>query len=432
MKKTVLNELNDELLNEILQYWIRFAKDSVTSGFFGAIDNMKVPDTNEERSVVMVSRFLWTYSAAYSMYKKEEYLEMADYAFNYLHNHFFDVVHGGFFWSVNADGTPKVIRKQIYGNAFALYALSEYAAALYKAELDASNALDEASSSDKSDGGKSRKSSMNVINIAWKLYQLLQDKAYDSEYKGYYEARNRDWSWTDETKLSDKDIDCCKSMNTNLHIMEAFSALIMALGSIFGKKDFKVIDVQKALSMLITVHVECILQKNMHLALYFDRKWNVLEPNEISYGHDIESSWLLWEAAEAVGDMCNKKSVRQCVLAIAEVALNEGFDEKTGGMDNCLHPDGKRDSDRIWWVQAEAMNGFFNAWQLTQDKKYMNAVEKLWTWICTFQKDKSHGEWFNCVHKDGLPDAASVKGGNWKTSYHNGRVCMELLKRCGC
>ncbi|MCR5763568.1 MAG: AGE family epimerase/isomerase [Treponema sp.] len=414
MDKTFLNELNDELLNDILPYWINFAKDKESAGFYGSIDNMNVPDVNEERSIVMVSRFLWTYSAAYSIYKKQEYLDTADYAFHYLYARFLDVVHGGYFWSVNANGTPKVTRKQIYGNAFALYALSEYAIALYTAE---------------SNNVKAENSSNYIIKEALKLYQLLQDKAFDEKFGGYYEAKNRDWSWTEDTKLSEKDIDCCKSMNTNLHVMEAFSALILSLRTVMKDESEKIDSVRKSLSSLINVHLKYILQKNMHLALYFDREWNVLDPKEISFGHDIESSWLLWEAAESVGDFCDKDFVRKNIIEIADIALKEGFDDETGGMDNCLSHAGNRDTDRIWWVQAEAINGFFNAWQLTQDEKYINAVKKLWAWICNFQKDKKNGEWFNCVHKDGTPDNSNAKGGNWKTCYHNGRVCMELLNR---
>ena len=412
LKGNFLEQIREELFNDILPYWRSFAIDKNTMGFFGAIDNSNIPDLDKERTVVMVSRFLWTYSAAYSLSGNKEFLETADYAFKYLFSYFWDDKYGGFFWSVNADGNPAVCRKQIYGNAFALYALSEYSTALYKAEKR---------------GITSSNRSTSILEDAWRLYCLLQANAKDLQNGGYYEAKNRDWSWTEETRLSEKDIDCCKSMNTNLHVMEAFSALCSALKDI-SEDDGRLYDVQRNLAELVNVHVENILQDDMHLALYFDREWNVLEPKEISFGHDIEASWLLWETVQSSGKFADE-SVKNKVLQIAQVSLEQGFDSVTGGMDNCIHSDDKRDSTRVWWVQAEAVNGFFNAWQLCKDERYMSAVKQLWNWINNFQKDKTWGEWFAEVSRDGKVDYGMPKGGNWKTCYHNGRMCMELLKR---
>ncbi len=413
MDENFIKEISEELFNDILPYWRSFAMDKDSNGFFGAIDNSNMPDFNKERSVVMVSRFLWTYSAAYSFSGKKEYLDTAEYAFKYLYSCFWDKKFGGFFWSVNADGSPDVCRKQIYGNAFALYALSEFSMALQAAEKK---------------GVGTVSNSISILGDAVKLYSLLQANAKDVQYGGYYEAKDRDWSWTDETKLSEKDIDCCKSMNTNLHVMEALSALCSALKNVSGYEE-KLSNVQENLSELVTVHLEHILQNDMHLALYFNREWSVLEPKEISFGHDIEASWLLWEAVQACGKFADE-SVRSKILQIAQVSLEEGFDGDTGGMDNCICPDSKRDSTRVWWVQAEAVNGFFNAWQLCNDEKYMSAVKKLWKWINDFQKDRTWGEWFAEVSRDGKADYGMPKGGNWKTCYHNGRMCMEILKRC--
>ena len=162
-------------------------------------------------------------------------------------------------------------------------------------------------------------------------------------------------------------------------------------------------------------------------------KWNPLS-DEISYGHDIEASWLLWEAACELKDEELKSEIKETVIKVAETALNEGFDHENGCMENFLRsePEGKvRDRTRVWWNQAEAMNGFYNAWEMTDESKYSDACLAEWQWILNHQKDRENGEWWNEVDVNGNPILTEDKGGNWKTSYHNGRTCLELLRRSG-
>lgn len=412
MDETVYEEIKTELIEDILPFWPEHAEDKSTGGFYGALSNANIVNQKEWRGIVMVSRFLWTYSAAARFLKDPSYLETADYAHRYMMKNFHDPYYGGMYWSVTSDGNPLVERKQIYGNAFAIYALSEYAAAIKELRDE-----DEASKL--------------VMDQALEIYNLIEQHAYDGEYGGYYEARARNWDETKETKLSEKDIDCEKSMNTNLHVMEAYTNLYRTINIIHPdrKNDRRIIG--RALGNLVEVHIEKILAKKYHLTLYFERNWKSMGPKEVSYGHDIEASWLLWEAVEELKNIELKKMVRPVAIKVAQLSLVEGYDKSTGGFENKMDENGERDTTRIWWNQAEALNGFYNAWQMTGDKAFLDACDGIWNWIKTYQKDNENGEWFQAVNSKGKPAKRELKGGNWKTSYHNGRCCMEILRRSG-
>lgn len=407
--------VKNELFNNILPYWDKYARDFQNKGFFGSIDNDNKQDSKCQRSIVMTSRFLWTYSAVARMTKEAKYLEMADFAYDVIINKYFDKDNDGVFWSVMPDGTPKVDKKQIYGEAFCCYGLSEYAAAvkeLAPSKISGEEALSEA-----------------AMNQALDIYNLLEKYAYDPEFGGYVEARARDWSKTDDMILSPKDMNCPKSMNTNLHVMEAYTNLYRTLPVVFADAKSIRAEVGESLSELVRITVDKILQPNAHLGMFFDMKWTLLM-DEVSYGHDIEASWLLWEAACELGDEELKSEIRDTVIRVAKVALDEGFDKENACLENFLRNGGKdRDRTRVWWNQAEAMNGFYNAWEMTGDKEYEEACEREWNWILNHQIDKEHGEWWSALDVNGNPILKEDKGGNWKTSYHNGRTCMELLRR---
>lgn len=412
MDKATYDEIKKELTEDILPFWIENARDLATGGFYGAISNANIKNAKEYRSIVMVSRFLWTYSAAARLLKDSSYLEMADYAHSYMMKNFHDPYYGGMYWSVTADGFPLVDRKQIYGEAFSIYALSEYAAAIKELREDDAAAN-------------------FIMDQALEVYNFLEVYAYDTEFGGYYEARTRNWDTTEETKLSEKDIDCSKSMNTNLHVMEAYTNLYRTLEIVCPEKKAERRSVGLALRTLVEVHIEKILAKKYHLSLYFDRNWKSTGPKEISYGHDIEASWLLWEAAEELNNIELKKMTRPVSIKIAQLSLVEGYDKNTGGFENTLDENGNRDTTRIWWNQAEALNGFYNAWQMTGDGEFLEACNGIWKWIKEYQKDNVNGDWFAAVTNKGKPVKRELKGGNWKTSYHNARCCMEILRRSG-
>lgn len=408
--ENIFEELREELSCDILPFWEKRAVDFKNGGFFGAIGNDNEPLSENERTVVMASRFLWTYSRAALLLKDASKLKMADYARSFLTEHFWDKECGGWFWSVQKSGEPRNAKKQIYGNAFALYAMSENAAALLKLRGDKSAAE-------------------NAMRFAEMTFRLLEEKARDKSGGGYFEAFERDWSWAKETRLSDKDINCDKSMNTNLHVMEALTNYLRVIKTAFPEKKAEAEKAGEALYSLIKIHLSKIVNGKKSLEIYFDRFWNVVFPQEISFGHNIEASWLLWEAAETLGDEALKNEVRGFSCAMARAALEEGFDKSFGAMDNSLSENGKRDRTRIWWTQAESLVGFYNAWSLSNDEAFRNAALAQWEWIKRFQIDKKNGEWFSEVSREGVPNLLKEKGGNWKTSYHNARCCMELISR---
>lgn len=410
--KEFYNSISNELFQNILPYWDKYSKDEKNTGFFGKIDNDNVQDAECQRSIVMTSRFLWTYSAVARFTKDSKYLEMADFAYKVIIEKYFDKENDGVYWSIMPDGTPKVDKKQIYGEAFCCYGLSEYAAAVQELKKDEELAA-------------------TAMNKALDIYNLLENHALDKENGGYIEACAKDWSQTNDMILSPKDMNCPKSMNTNLHVMEAYTNLYRTLPVVFADSKSIQAEVGQSLANLITVTQEKIVQKNAHLGMFFDMDWNLLA-DEISYGHDIEASWLLWEAACELKDEELKEQIRADVIKMAEVALDEGFDKENGCLENfLLHSttNPKRDRTRVWWNQAEAMNGFYNAWQMTGETKYQEACIKQWNWIQNHQVDKTNGEWWSALDQNGAPILAEDKGGNWKTSYHNGRTCLELLRR---
>jgi cellobiose epimerase len=397
----------DELTKNILPFWERHGRDLASGGFYGFLGNDNEGDASIDRSVVMTSRHLWAYSASSLELGDASWLDMADYAYDALSRDFFDRESGGVFWSVTREGKAADSRKQVYGEAFAMYALSEYSIALREIRGDPGLA----------DG---------VLGEALAIYALLESRARDRSLGGYVEARARDWSPTSVLKLSEKDIDCDKSMNTNLHVMEALTALHRALRRVPDRPG-ELASVGESLSSVIAVTIDRVLGADRHLDLYFDAGWKLIG-NAISYGHDIEASWLLWEAAEELADRELADRVKTVSIDIARVALAEGFDAKAGAMESELHGL-RRDRTRVWWCQAEALVGFFNAWELSGDRAFLGAALAQWKWIRDFQRDGVRGDWFASVGVDGKPDLAEPKGGNWKASYHNARCCIELMRR---
>ncbi len=437
------NSIKNELFNDILPFWEKYSRDLRPGfeGFFGAIDNSGKPDLSLPRSIVMTARFLWTYSAVARYTKNPTFLEMADFACKVIISKYWDFQNGGVYWSVFPDGRPCVSKKQIYGQAFCCYGLCEYAAALKELREDRGGEslphapVADASCATPSNGGSAPVTppllSEVAMNYALEIFRLLEKHAFDTFAGGYLEACAQDWTSTDDMMLSPKDMNCSKSMNTNLHVMEAYTNLYRTLQVVFPDSKELRKGVGASLTSLVIITVKKILQPNVHLGMYFDMNWKLLS-DEISYGHDIEASWLLWEAACELNDEELKSEIRGIVIHMAEIALLEGFDNINGCMENYLRSETKgrvRDRTRVWWNQAEAMNGFYNAWEMTGDSKFSDACLSQWNWILNNQKDKKGGEWWNEVDVNGIPILSEDKGGNWKTSYHNGRTCLEILQR---
>jgi 4-O-beta-D-mannosyl-D-glucose phosphorylase len=400
-------EVYQELTQNILPFWLSKARDQASGGFYGAMDNDAKGDPSAPRSIVMTARHLWTYSAASRFLKEGALLEGADYAYEYLTKSYVDKQNKGVYWTVDSDGKPIDERKQIYGQAFAIYGLSEYACAL----LDFGRIPD----------------SDAALELALTIFEALERRARDKTCGGYCEAMSADWRNIEDKRLSPIDKNCEKSMNTNLHVLEALTTLLRTVRLLCSPEELVIVEIKEALESLIDATMEHIFGDDAHLRLFFTENWESIS-DITSFGHDIEASWLLWEAVVETENKALAEKIRPFVLKIAETSLSQGFDQITGALENEIH-EGVRDTTRIWWCQAEALVGFFNAYQLSKDSKFLSVALSEWRWIKDFQRDAAGGDWFWAVSKDGEPDLSQLKGGNWKTPYHNARCCMELLKR---
>lgn len=385
------NELHEELKN-ILAFWVEYTLDNKYGGFVGRVDHSNSIDYKAAKGSVLNSRILWAFSAAYNLTGNERYLEIASRAYNYYSNNFIDKQFGGVYWSLDFTGKPLDDKKQIYALAFAVYGLTEY----YKATKDQQ-------SKDASIG----------------LYNNIVNHSLDTLYGGYIEALTRDWRENDDLRLSEKDANERKSMNTHLHVLECFSNLY----SIWPDKLLK-----ERLVELINIFLHHIIDKNNnHLILFFDDEWHS-RSDLISYGHDIESAWLLQEAAEITGDNALIQKIKSVSIKITEAAT-EGID-KDGGLWYEYQPSTQTlVSEKHSWPQAEAMIGFFNAWQNTKDSIYYQRSKAAWQFVQHYIKDDIHGEWYWGIKKDYTPMVEKDKVGIWKCPYHNSRACIEIIRR---
>lgn len=385
-------QIESEWSNNIARFWLKFAPDEQHGGFRGFISNDLTVDEFAEKGIILNSRILWTFSHAAKIYDEKPYLEIANRAFNYLIKHFFDREHGGVFWTVDYTGAPLDTKKRGYAQAFALYALSEC---------------------------YSTTNNKSAADKAFEIFYLLEQRCKDKPNKGYFETFERDWTLAKDQRLSEVDADEKKSMNTHLHIMEAYANLYRSTSNP---------TVKDQLRGLINIFLDKIIhQKDFYLQMFFDEQWNSKSAVD-SLGHDIEASWLLCEAAEILGDKDLLEQVRTVALKMANRVYEIGL-----ATDGSLLYEAKNrviiDRDRDWWVQAEAVVGFLNAFQLSRDAKFLTAAHRVWQYIQAKVSDKENGEWFWKVTDDGLPSNEQPKLSQWKCPYHNGRMCFEAVRR---
>lgn len=389
--KTLRNEMQAEL-GRILSFWMETAVDKTHGGFLAELDNTNTPNPNAEKSAILNARILWTFSSALRMTKNPEYRKFADRAYEFVVKHFIDREFGGVFWSLKGDGSVANDRKQLYAIAFTIYGLTEYYGATGVAE-----ALEEA--------------------IA--LFRSIEDHGFDAEKLGYFEAFSRNWGVLEDLRLSEKDENAPKTMNTHLHIMEAYANLA---------RYWDDADLKRQLRGIIEVTLSKIIQKDHHFGLFFDMDWNPTNRN-VSYGHDIEGSWLLQEAAEILGDEDLLEIVKEEAVRMAEATYQQGVAPKGGVMEELHIGHGVKDTSFHWWPQAEGVVGFYNAYQQTGDSKYLQMSTRLWEFARDHLLDRKGGEWFWHVDAAGKPILADCKVGFWKCPYHNGRACMEIMHR---
>jgi cellobiose epimerase len=395
MNNKIFVQLKDEMaleLDAILNYWIERTVDNENGGFYGRIDGSNHLIPKNDKGSVLNARILWTFSSAYRIVKEPKYLEMATRAKDYLLKYFWDREQGGIYWMLDYKGNHVDTKKQIYSLAFAIYGLAEY----FRVTTD-----------------------NEALEYAIKLFELIEIHSFDQELDGYFEAYSRDWKLLEDLRLSDKDANEKKTMNTHLHVLEAYANLYHIW------PDARL---QKQLKNLIEVFTDKIIDNQFYsFNLFFDENWNS-KSHEISFGHDIEGSWLLFEAAEVLKDKPLIIKVEKIILKMVEKIAQNGLDTDGGLLYEGGH--GKiTDTDKHWWPQAEAIVGLINAWQLTKDDNYLEKAWKVWEFTKAKMIDKQNGEWYFRVNREGKPYLEEDKVGPWKCPYHNGRACLEVIER---
>lgn len=383
------HEVRKELTDRIIPFWKQL-RDDEHGGYYGYMDFDLNVDKCYEKGCILNSRILWFFSNAYMTLKDKTLLSEADHAYRFMRDCCEDKEFGGVFWSVSYEGKPLDTTKHIYNQAFAIYALSSYYAA-------------------SNDGG--------ALEFAMDLFEKIETIGTDSY--GYLESFNRKWELEDNDKLSENGLLADKTMNTLLHVLEAYTELYRV------NKDKKV---KAALVKILDAFRNQVYnEKTNRLEVFFDEKMNTIS-DLYSYGHDIEASWLLDRACAVLSDEKITAKTHEYTNALVAEVYKEALDN--GAMNNeCFK--GVVDTTRVWWVQAEAMVGFYNCYEKTGEEKYKDITEQLWEYIKKYIIDKRAGsEWFWDLDKDGNPVSKKPIVEPWKCPYHNGRMCMEIIRRC--
>ena len=381
-----LQEVRENLTSCILPYWLKL-KDP-RGGFYGEVASDGTILYDAPRGVILNARIIWSFAAAYQVLPETPYLVAAVHARDYFLEHFCDHKYGGVYWSVDAAGERLDTKKQLYAQGFAIYGLSE----LYKVTGD-----DE------------------VLKNAINLYRVVETYFADKENGGYIEALARDFSPLEDMSLSAHDINADKTMNSHLHVLEAYANLYQ----VWPDEELKEA-VQKLLDLVGTR----IMGADGHLQLYFRKDWSVM-PGGVSYGHDIETSWLALECADALKDIDVVNRVRPWALSMGK-AGNEGL-LPDGSMRYEKLLDGKYDDSRQWWVQAETVVGNLWLWKYHADPQGADKALAAWNYIRENLVDEKDGEWWWAVLEDGSRDLSQPKVGFWKCPYHNTRMCLQVL-----
>lgn len=383
-------------LNNITNWWLKHSPDIQQGGFFGEIDFLGSPVPGANKGIILNSRILWFCSERClfdpDFDNKAECRSAADRAFQYLLDRFDDKEHGGSVWELAADGTLINGKKQIYALCFCIYAFITY----YRLT-----------------------SNLVALGKSLEYFHLIETHARDRDLGGYFEAFSQQWQVLDDVRLSETDMNAPKTMNTHLHLLEAYTALHSVVANA---------ETEEALRNTIELFCEYFIdQQSGHLRLFFDAQWNSLS-SQVSFGHDIETSWLLWEAAEVLDDPALSGRLKPIIFNMADACQREG----TGGAgqlcDEYEPETDHRSETGIWWVQAEALVGFLNAFNLTGEQRFRDAYEKVWLYIKTHHIDQIAGEWhwLSSAHESDI--RSQYKAGFWKAPYHNGRAMMEVCK----
>ena len=395
----------NELHRNILAYWIRYGVEKDGRGFYGAVDLNNEPVPWAHKTSVLNARILWTFAAAAKEYPGMAYEEVAHRAYRVISEDFADGEHGGFFMELDADNRVASDIKHTYAQAFVLYSLSKYC------EFHGSE---------------------EVLAYIQELFHFLDARTKDPDHPGYVEAFTREWKPYEENRMADNNEP--RSMNTHLHLLEAYAAVY---------KVWKDELVRQRLQELLDIFLGRIIREDGHLGIFFGEDFMETESSRsiCSFGHDIEASWLIWEAAEILGDASVLAKARPLMIKMADAVLREGVDKDGGLFLESMRFGSHVRTNKHWWLQAENLVGFMNAYQLTGDARYWETVKLSWDFIDKHVIDHQGGEWFTKVSRLGVPyllepenDPSPFYRNDWKIDpwkcpYHNGRAMLELVSR---
>lgn len=384
LKEQVEKNLNDC----ILPFW-KSMMDTKHGGYYGLLDFDLHLEPTAVKGCILNSRILWFFSNVYLQTKDPTLLTYADHAYTFLKTYCLDPVDGGIYWSMTYDGKPEDTTKHTYNQAFAIYALSSYFAASKNQE---------------------------ALDYAMELFHVIETKCRLGE--GYGEAYTRTFKPAENDKLSENNVIADKTMNTLLHICEAYTELYRV-----GNDE----KVRERLIWTVEEFYQHVYSPKRHrLEVFFDADMKSIIDLH-SYGHDIEASWLIDRALEVLDDPTLTKTISPMLRDLADTILNTAYENHSVMAEA---ENGVVLTTRIWWVQCEAIIGFVNAYQKTGDARYFNAAEEIWQYIETYFIDpRPNSEWYSEVDKNGVPDRHLPIVEPWKCPYHNGRMCLEIMKR---
>ncbi len=391
------DEVKEELQKDIIPFW-KNLRDDEKGGYYGWLSYDLVLDKKSEKGCILNSRITWFFSNAYTLLKDESLLEEAKHGYEFLIKHCVDKEYGGIFWSLNYDGTPLDTTKHTYNQAFCIYALASY----YEASKD-----------------------REALELAFNLFRLIEEKCTDEV--GYLEAFTRDFKPESNEKLSENGVLADKTMNTLLHVFEAYTELYRVTGVLPEWKE-EANEVRCRLAWMMDLFADKIYNPaKRRQEVFFDKDYNTILDLH-SYGHDIETAWLIDRGVEVLGEEAYEEKMSPITQALTEQIYRVAFDGHSLA-NECDR--GVVNENRIWWVQAETVVGFLNGYEKTPEhSEYRDAALAVWEFIKEHVVDQRSGsEWFWEVRADGTPIEGRPIVEPWKCPYHNGRMCIEVMKR---
>lgn len=380
----------EELTGRLLPFW-KALRDIDYGGCYGYMDFDLNLDKKGEKGCILNSRILWFFSQAAIVLEDDSLTPYARHAYDFLRERCLDREFGGVYWSLTCDGKPLDDTKHTYNQAFAIYGLSAYYRLTGERE---------------------------ALDLARELFALIEKKCTDQG--GYLEAFTRDFRPASNEKLSENGVMAGRTMNTLLHVFEGYAGLYQAAH-----------DPQAAQAMgrILDIYRGKVYNPRLRRQeVFFDKAYNSLI-DLTSYGHDIESSWLMDWGAALLEDEAAKQAVFRIDSDLADNILKTALMEDGSVVNECER--GVVDAHRVWWVQAEAVLGFVNAWGKHPERtEYRDGAARVWHYIQDKVADRRPGgEWFWRLNADGTPDREKPIVEPWKCPYHNGRMCLELIRR---